>query len=279
MSKQIADDKTLLDRFLRWQRKIRPALVVMILILVGFAALIEDPKAKVGILISLGITIIFIINDVISYITARMAKFESALNDLRRPKPMEFKDFYVARGELLDVILGEAKERKEISIKIMALAGYYSVEFLVRHIPDILQVAKKVKIEVAVTCEKVLISHHQEEWRHKLLQTKLRMQNIRDDFADEIERGRLSVSLFEYDNLPHWHGILIDDSIFFMGRTEWNFARRNYPTLQLGQIEYRLFRVADPHGGSERIDRFIKWFDYYRLRSAELLQESEQPQI
>jgi len=72
-----------------------------------------------------------------------------------------------------------------------------------------------------------------------------------------------------YENLPHWHGILINDGILFMGRTDWNFPDPELEKLPyflyVGQAEYRLFRKDDFTGGGGRIKRFISWFNYYKI--------------
>ena len=171
--------ETLLQRFLTYQKRLRPALVIVILVLVGLSAFVTEPMVKVSILISVCFMIIFIVNDTLSFVTNRFTQLETALADLRQPRPQEFKDFYAARASVLDAIMAEASEKKEVDIKILALAAYFSSEFIERNLAEILGVARKVKLEIAVTCDAILSEHQQQEWLHRLIQTRKRIENIR----------------------------------------------------------------------------------------------------
>lgn len=96
-----------------------------------------------------------------------------------------------------------------------------------------------------------------------------------------MENAGILLSLYEYDNLPHWHGVLFNKEILFMGRTEWYRAGdNNLWQLRVGEVEYRRFEYEDFYGGKTRIDRFDHWFRRYldRARYLKRVHSNDKPE-
>ena len=253
-------------------RKLRPVIVALFVIALGFTPLIENQFVKMGTLISLLTMIVFLIFDASSTVDTRLKLIESGLSAIKQGGPPQFSDFQNAREHIKGSIANILANHKDIHIQVLALAAFYSTEFLKKSLRDLISGTRgKIRIEIAVTCEKTLESHSQDHWLAKLRMTKGNIDSMQSDFRDEIAKGKLVIDFFEYDNLPHWHGMLINGQIFYMGRTEWDYTSKDSdPVLQLGQIEYRFFSLTDSFGGLERIERFVNWFAYYRRRSEKL---------
>lgn len=110
---------------------------------------------------------------------------------------------------------------------------------------------------------------------NKLKQTKLMADTQRTIKGIDIMREkyknnqRLSIEVYKYDNIPHWHGVLVDADTFFMGRCRWSIDGENYE-LEVGTNEYRLFKINDRFRGTDRVNLFINWFEAYRLQGEKI---------
>jgi hypothetical protein len=90
------------------------------------------------------------------------------------------------------------------------------------------------------------------------------------DFSREVGdfNGRLSITYKRYKNLPHWHGVLIDEDYLFLGRTDLEpfqdplTKEDKPPSLKVGSKLYRFYNRSDIEG-IERIDLFKHWHQYY----------------
>jgi hypothetical protein len=85
---------------------------------------------------------------------------------------------------------------------------------------------------------------------------------FRRNHRQMIDDGSITLRVEEYDNIPHWHGIMVDDDTLFLGRTNWRTGVAPWK-LTVGQNVYRQFFLQDRFGGAERIEQFINWFDAY----------------
>jgi hypothetical protein len=153
-----------------------------------------------------------------------------------------------------------------IDLKIMAVAMTFSWQFfIVPTLPRLLQRYPGLHINLGI----LFVDHHHLE----LLNLKnadvdwvaISKQRVNDiwNFCQGAEdfQGRLSVTAKTYRNLPHWHGLMINNEHLFLGRTNWAFPR-NEPKLTVGQNIYRYFNRTSPEGG-QRIDLFSNWYRFY----------------
>lgn len=74
----------------------------------------------------------------------------------------------------------------------------------------------------------------------------------------------LSIETFYYEGIPNWHGILINKSFLFRGRTDWDWnTESRKPRLLVGSNPYG-FYDSSTKAGKERIEQFRHWFTFYQ---------------
>ena len=103
----------------------------------------------------------------------------------------------------------------------------------------------------------------------KYCQTTLSLKEIiteQEEYKKEIDNGRLELNLHLVDNMPHWHGLLINDEILYLGRSKWDMSK-NHKEMHVGRKEYRKFTLTDRFQGYQRIEIFQHWFDAYKFRA------------
>ncbi len=255
-------------------RKTRKPLLFALFMLLGVAFFIDNINLKISTIGSLFMVILFVIFSLYDTILLELRSIKA---NLESPKPPEFRNFAALEQPLLDHVILLARQQKEIRIQIIAVSAKYSWQFLGEHMSRIVAASNgkcKVDIELALVHGETLRQHQQTSWLRHLETTHEEIQRFRHRYLKELDRGAINLRVYHYDDLPHWHGLLIDGKQFYMGRTEWIFSEGDvfYPELYVGQIEYRLFTLDDRFGGSERIRRFENWLRYYRHRSNFLAQ-------
>lgn len=67
------------------------------------------------------------------------------------------------------------------------------------------------------------------------------------------------VELIEYNFMPSFYGISLDDKFLFLGNTYWG-----KDMIRSSGQSYNLYVEDDDFSGSERIKIFNSWFDYIR---------------
>lgn len=89
-----------------------------------------------------------------------------------------------------------------------------------------------------------------------------RVAEAHDLIADHPDlRQRLMFSISYYRNLPHWHGVLIQDWSLLLGRTTWKGTPPDLD-MRVGENEYREYSRSG-QAGVDRIDVFKNWFSFY----------------
>ena len=78
---------------------------------------------------------------------------------------------------------------------------------------------------------------------------------------DKAPDDRFIFTARNYRNLPHWHGVLVNDEHLFLGRTDWKCPNGN-PELAVGQNKYRYYNTAEERG-EDRVKLFLNWHKYY----------------
>lgn len=80
-------------------------------------------------------------------------------------------------------------------------------------------------------------------------------------------QDRIRLHIETIDNLPHWHGVLIERRYLFLGRVSWfeGTERWQFGPKQItcGKNGYRQYFFDDSRGGAERIVLFRRWFSHY----------------
>ena len=155
-----------------------------------------------------------------------------------------------------------------LSIQILAVSSSFSWHFVTRFIPDLL-----AKYD-SVICKTELLLVNPDHLRkvdagtNSELDLWADISESREDKARKMVgalpdrvRDRYTFSLRYYDNLPHWHGVLINGVDLLLGRTSWEQID-GHMHLRVGENTYRKFHV-DGEQGFDRIFLFKNWFEYY----------------
>lgn len=176
--------------------------------------------------------------------------------------------------------------RKPINIDVIGIALSHSHVWISEDLADFLSRNKSARIElklVFVDPDHIKAfgfigepgRHNWErQCRDRLEWVNSRLQQMVKDFP-----GQLKVYVRLIDNLPHWHGVLIERRHLFLGRIGWSAPRlflgrlswedgsdrwKEAPTqLTCASNGYREYELSDSRGGGDRIRLFRKWIAHY----------------
>lgn len=213
--------------------------------------------------------LLFLLNDWRTEMNDRLKKVEQGLND---PDPPLFRRFPEMEKDMAEVMNDLVAKEAKITVKVIGVSSKFSRPFLQRIIGDLLQSKEKRKLDIRIgivlTKPTKLKEWGLDTWdrdsQHSINETRVFLGNNKKKMK---EKG-ISLTLAEYDNLPHWHGVMFNDQILFMGRTEWYKGGDNEEwQLRVGEVEYRKFKIGDSYGGQKRIERFILWHQRYLDRA------------
>lgn len=200
-------------------------------------------------------------NDLEDAVVSSKDDIKDAISTLNPP---QFKG-YNAMSQHLQETLTRLNREDGISLKFIVVAMSHSWTMIYDNMDTLLKECpsgKKISIEIAMVDGSYLEEKRLDHWAQE---SKLKSSQI-ESFSKRYSREILEINVYHYKNLPHWHGILINDDILFLGRTDWKFNEdKDTPEFQVGEIEYRLFKRDDSVGGGERIAKFINWFKYYKM--------------
>jgi hypothetical protein len=170
-----------------------------------------------------------------------------------------------------------AMDRDKIDIKIIAVSMTFSWGFVRDRIPMILKdyPDSYATIELAFVEHKYLESLNLENydinWSEESKQRLKDVNSFNNGLPKQLTE-RLCITARLYKNLPHWHGLLIDNEYLFLGRTDWSFSG-DKPKLTVGQNKYRYFDRSSTIG-IERVELFKDWHKYYFQHASEALLSS-----
>jgi|694.fasta_scaffold146709_3 hypothetical protein len=157
-------------------------------------------------------------------------------------------------------------DRDRIEIKIIAVSMTFSWPFIASKLPRILSSYPDSYADVQLAfvnphyLEALGLEAYDIDFADEGRQRLKEIPAFCDGLASNIGE-RLQIKARMYKNLPHWHGILIDDEYLFLGRTDWTFSFKK-PKLTVGQNKYRYFDRSSSLG-IERIELFKSWQRYY----------------
>ena len=198
----------------------------------------------------------------------RIHTLESAVEKFSRTNN-EYDDHLDAFEDINKLIeeLHTIENRQQLTIKIVAVAMTYSWSFLERDITRLLRKHPNLHIRIQASfVDDVHLSNSRLDledgtiWPDEALSRKNgfpeQVKKMKDRFGDRIFIGAKT-----YNNLPHWHGVLIDRQFLYLGRSSWSYPRSS-PKLAVGENKYRHYDHKTT-GGKERIKLFDSWHTYY----------------
>jgi Domain of unknown function (DUF4062) len=175
---------------------------------------------------------------------------------------------HIAARPSMKEYLGESlRTANSVSVKVMAVSLHYSWDFLRDEIEALLSDApehKKMSVELLMVDPDHLAAVGLRDWQEKAQHV---LEGVRTFVKESllIAAGRLELVVYNYRNIPHWHGMLINNRYLFLGRSRWSVqADRRMCKLSIGEELYRVFASNDGFGGADRIASYNGWFDYYK---------------
>jgi hypothetical protein len=199
---------------------------------------------------------------------------ESIKTSIKIEPVVDFPNSHAAFASLADKIELLIKERKQhriknicIDLKLIAVAMYYSKGWIEADIPRLLSKYNDVNFSLNLLIispehlKSLNIPKNIVDWCKSSEESIVFIQEFYKEYF--IKYGtRLKLNLRTYQNIPHWHGWLLENEYLFLGRTNWTFNADKTPVLQVGQNLYRYFDKTT-NGWEERIQLYQNWFTYY----------------
>lgn len=261
------------EKLVAFYKKHRLTIAYLLMTIVLAAPYLDKVFPNLGlavkILSAVPLFLLFLLNDLRTEINDRLKKIEQGLND---PEPPTFRRFPAMEEDMARVMSDLIAKGRKVTVKVIAVSAKFSGPFLQRIITDLLESkdVRKLDIQIGIvlTQPAKLKEWGLDTWErssnHSINETRAFLQKHKKTMK---ERGIL-LTLAEYDNLPHWHGVMFNDQILFMGRTEWYRDGDDAKwQLRVGEVEYRKFKIDDFYGGKNRIERFILWYQRYLDRA------------
>jgi hypothetical protein len=260
--------KSLIKVFQEAYPKARPYIATVLVAAISTAPAIDSIAWRVGVTAALAVTILFLIFDLFNNLNKRLDTIDSKLKE---EEPPTYNDFPSALPFIKEILTERLLQNKDVSIKILGVSAQFSWKNLIElTLPELFNIGhKKPKISVEIVIVNPSVLH---QWGQELLKkesenTLEHLPIFKKDYKNYFNENRVSVDIWQYDNIPHWHGVLIDNDIFFMGRCKWKILNGTRYRLEVGQKEYRQFTKSDRFRGEVRIELFEQWFDAYKFRS------------
>ncbi len=267
--------KNFIETFFESYPTARQIIVIILVIALSFTGLIRDETSKMSLLASLGVTLLFVIYDFYKTIKSRLDTIDSNItqidNKIKRQAPPTYAFFTKALPDIKDILSDRLKKNGEVRIRILAVSAKFSWKNIVEDM--VMEILSSFKPKPTITVELLLtqpsLLHN---WGQNLLEVltnntleciKIFKKTHKNELSDN---GSLKLSYWIYDNIPHWHGIQIDDDVLFMGRCYWEEID-NRLLLKVGEKEYRQFTLNDDFQGQDRIKLFDNWFNLYKKRA------------
>jgi hypothetical protein len=259
--------KSLVEIWKETYVKLRPWIAIIFVGALLTSIFVDNTQYKIGLLLSLAANIILLIFDLNNSLKLRLDAID---NKLKEANPPQYPDFNDALPIIRKTLVRRLERNRDVNVKILAVSSQFSWKSMAESIiPSLLKVENKtgkINIEIAIVNPEILLDWGQESLANDAKNTLIGEANIKRKYKTAFETEKLSLSIYKYDNIPHWHGILIDSDVLFMGRCKWEVVDDRYHLL-VGQIDYRQFQKNDRFGGNTRIELVDNWFDAYRFRA------------
>ena len=259
--------------------KIRKLLVFILFIAMSLAPLIELPHYKTTVIMSLGTVLLFLFFDIYNELNSKLSNIELLL---AYGEPEYYNEFSAAEQEMNKSILDKLMVSDEINLSFLTVSASYSWRFfedVIRHVDNAFpKETKRITVSFGLVHPDHFDHWKLDNWKRKAITTIDEIQYFKQKYNNDIESNLIKLNVYLFDNIPHWHGLLINNSVLYLGRTEWEFPnskRDDISNLLVGQIEYRKFLKNDRFGGERRIKRFESWVRRYQIRHHEIEKKIE----
>ncbi|MES3017461.1 MAG: hypothetical protein V4721_06770 [Bacteroidota bacterium] len=253
----------------------RPYIAAVLVIAISTSTAIKNDSWRIGVTASLAVTILFLIFDLFKGVTQRLDTIDKKLKE---EEPPTYDNFTAALPIIKKTLEDRLIKNNDVSIRILGVSAQFSWKNLIElTLPDLFHIGRrkqKISVEVVIVDHEVLHDWGQSILSKESAHTKENLPIFKKKYKTEFAENKIDIKIWEYDNIPHWHGVLIDDDTLFMGRCKWQIKDDKYYYLQVGQKEYRYFAKNDRFKGQTRIELFEQWFDAYRFRSKKVYEQN-----
>jgi len=203
-------------------------------------------------------------------VNAAVDEFKETVEELEKlnsgKKYLNYKRAFVDAEEYVLNYLKEHNNADDVvEIRILAVGMTYSWKDFVEDIPQLVEQTSGCRVDLKILfvnpvfLEDLKLNHKDNEvWFEESQKRKIDAEK----FIEKVERfgGRITITTKSYNNLPFWHGILINNEHLFIGRTDWDLQGKR-PLLSVGQNEYRYYLKKEDN--DKRVSRFEHWHRYY----------------
>jgi hypothetical protein len=250
--------------------KARPYIATAFIIVFSLTPLFQNTAYRVGVAASFGVVLLYLFFDIYREVIQRLEAIEK---NLKEPNPPNYEDFGEASIEIDKILKEQLNANRNIHIRVLGVSAQFSWKHIVEDkLSRFLEMGNKkqtITIEFVIVEPKTLEKINQVKLTADTERTIKGIKIMNDRYKSQINSERLSINVYKYDNIPHWHGVLINTDTFFMGRCRWNISGNIYE-LEVGTNEYRLFKVNDRFKGTDRVNLCINWFEAYKLQGKKI---------
>jgi hypothetical protein len=119
-----------------------------------------------------------------------------------------------------------------------------------------------------MVCPSTLREWGADDWAQKSESTASVINLFRKDMKECCTN--LTIKVTFYDQIPFLHGILINNSLLFRGKTEWVHSHVPNGYLEVGNHPYERFSVDKPDQRS-KVKTFKSWIHQVGIRHRQLM--------
>ena len=188
--------------------------------------------------------------------------------------PILFENYMEAQVSMKAHLHELLTNNEDIHIKIMGVSMRYSWNILINdELPKLLQLGnKKQKIvyDLFVVNSKYLADWNQNDLiKYSEICVSCTPNKIKE-FNNNYKSDRVSINLYQYDNIPNFHGILINNKVLFRSTCKFNGSDK----LLAGQNPYSMFKVGLHNEAIDNIELFNNWASMYQKRNDYILKDN-----
>lgn len=166
-----------------------------------------------------------------------------------------FKDSETAYVELKKNILSLLQSGEEININIIAVSMKFSWNFFDSLISNHFNTYRN-QINFKILLVNPDFLNNKPEWKEFKEITESNINTLKTFKKPD----NVSVKAWLYNNIPQFHGIIINNTLLFRGEVSFDFNSSHEPQIHLGDRGYSMLANVE-----DQSKTFRNWFDYYQF--------------
>jgi hypothetical protein len=271
-----------IKRFKQWFLKAQKAGLVVGLVALVFIPLSDSVHYRVGVLgfvMVLGLRLSVVYQDGVNIfqdgVNGKLTTLTDKLRVLGLKSEVEtvhtYADFARCQPAIMEACEKLLQNGQDLNLDLLVVAAIFSWPFFEAILPDWSQKYpnQKINFNIAMVCPKTLREWGVNCWAQKSESTA----SVIKLFATTARFSNLSVRVTFYDQIPFLHGVLINNSVLFRGKTEWLHGQlpngQEFSELRVGSQPYERFSV-DNLDERSKVTTFRGWIHQVRIRGSQL---------